>query len=133
MSICNQNIAGLAVFGSTFRNETMLFSVIKIVILWWMYFFPQKTNTCISSFMDTVSSGTACVPLSQDTTITRLFEIKCINRYITTIVNLFCDNGLTMSHRKQIIRWYDQSISRTTDLLARGMEFLIDYEINLVN
>ena len=52
---------------------------------------------------------------------------------MTTIVNLFCDNGLTMSHRKQIIRSYDQSISRTTDLLARGMDFLIDYEINLVN
>jgi len=30
MDICNQNIAGLAVFGSTFRNATMLFSVIKI-------------------------------------------------------------------------------------------------------
>ena len=30
MSICNQNCAGLAVFGSTFRNETMLFGVIKI-------------------------------------------------------------------------------------------------------
>jgi hypothetical protein len=30
MNICNHNIAGLAVFGSTFRNTTMLFSVIKI-------------------------------------------------------------------------------------------------------
>ena len=41
-------------------------------------FFPQKTNTCSSSFMDTVSSWTAGVPLSQDTTITRLFEIQII-------------------------------------------------------
>ena len=62
-----------------------------------------------------------------------VLQLKYINRYITTIVNLFCDNWLTISHRKQIIRWYDQSISRTTDLLARGMDFLIDYEINLVN
>jgi hypothetical protein len=30
MSICYQNIAGLAVFGSTFRNKTVLFRVIKI-------------------------------------------------------------------------------------------------------
>ena len=27
MNICNQNIAGLVVFGSTFRNATILFSV----------------------------------------------------------------------------------------------------------
>ena len=33
-----------------------------------MYFFPQKTNTCSFSFMDTVSSGTAGVPLSENTT-----------------------------------------------------------------
>ena len=30
MGICKHNIAVLAVFGSTFRNETMLFSIIKI-------------------------------------------------------------------------------------------------------
>jgi predicted nucleotidyltransferase len=30
MSIGKQNIAGLTVFGSTFRNEPMLFSVTKI-------------------------------------------------------------------------------------------------------
>jgi hypothetical protein len=38
ISICNQNCAGLAVVGPTFRNETMLFSVIKI----------QKGKTCYS-------------------------------------------------------------------------------------
>ena len=52
MNICNQNIAGLGIFGSTFRNTTMLISVIKIQDIMWLN--RRRMHTSIWNFIFSV-------------------------------------------------------------------------------